>query len=330
MGKDYNQDILQFWRTTTNTFTAKALAVFQRQYNFNPVYNQYCNLLNIQATQVKTLQDIPFLPISFFKTHPVITAKDPVQAEAIFTSSSTTGQNPSYHHVLSLKAYETSFIKGFTRQYGPAKNWVILALLPSYLERKGSAVVYMIQHLVAQAQPPSGFYLNNIQALTKTLHALEAKKQPTILLGVSYALLDLVESDTFNLNHTIIMETGGMKGTRAEWTKHALHHRLKKGFGVTQIHSEYGMTELLSQAYAKQDGVFECPPWMRVFTRDTEDPLTLINGHSGGLNVIDLANYNACSFIATDDLAHLNPNGSFELLGRLDHSDIRGCNLLVV
>ena len=229
-----------------------------------------------------------------------------------------------------LKLYKTSFTTAFKQQYGPIEDYTILALLPSYLESEGSSLVYMVDMLIAMSkQPKSGFYLDNLDALASTIKALELQNKKTLLLGVSYALLDLIEAHTFKLKHTIIMETGGMKGRRKELIKQGLHEKLSKGFGVETIHSEYGMTELLSQAYSKGNGIFKCPPWMRVGTRDTQDPLAWVRGKTGGINVIDLANQYTCSFIATQDLGKVHEDGSFEILGRFDASDIRGCNLMI-
>ncbi|HIC32010.1 MAG TPA: acyl transferase, partial [Flavobacteriaceae bacterium] len=249
-----------------------------------------------------------------------------------FSSSGTTGQVTSKHHVTNLKIYEDSFKKGFSHFYGNVEDYTILALLPNYLEREGSSLVYMVDHLIKDTkQPKSGFYLNNLDELKDTLLQLEQEGKQTLLIGVSFALLDLVERYQFSLKNTIIMETGGMKGKRKEMIREELHQVLKSGFGVNHIHSEYGMTELLSQAYSKGNGVFTCPPWMKILTRDTEDALTVFDTEkTGGINVIDLANVNSCSFIATQDLGRQLPNGNFEIIGRFDNSDIRGCNLMVL
>ncbi|MFY0713325.1 acyl transferase [Seonamhaeicola sp. NFXS20] len=315
---------------TEQEFTLKALEVFKFQFENNRVYRSFCDLLYKTPSDVKTLRDIPFLPIQFFKSRTVLSSKDTVKT--IFTSSGTTGENTSKHHVTNLKIYENSFNLGFSHFYGNIKDYVVLALLPSYLEREGSSLIYMVNALIKQSkQPESGFYLNNLSELKDTLTTLDSKGKKTLLIGVSFALLDLVETYKFNLKNTIIMETGGMKGRRKELIRDELHSILKNGFGVNTIHSEYGMTELLSQAYSKGNGVFNCPNWMRILTRDTEDPLTIQNtGKTGGLNIIDLANINSCAFIATQDLGRLNTDGSFEIIGRFDHSDIRGCNLMVL
>ena len=270
------------------------------------------------------------MPIQFFKSHQVICSEQEV--EQIFTSSGTTGNLTSKHYVSDLSIYESSFNKGFQHFYGSITDYTILALLPSYLEREGSSLIYMVDRLIKSTnKPKSGFYLNNLTELKETLIELDTRGEKVLLLGVSFALLDLVESFQFNLKNTIIMETGGMKGRRKELVRHELHAILKEGFGVNQIHSEYGMTELLSQAYSKGDGIFECPNWMRVLTRDTEDALTIQQKEkTGGINVIDLANINSCSFIATQDLGKVYLNNTFEIIGRFDNSDIRGCNLMVL
>ncbi|APY10625.1 acyl transferase [Seonamhaeicola sp. S2-3] len=315
---------------TEQAFTLKALEVFKFQFENNRVYRSFCDLLYKTPSDVKTLRDIPFLPIQFFKSHTVLSSKDTIKTT--FTSSGTTGENTSKHHVTNLKIYEDSFNLGFSHFYGNIEDYVVLALLPSYLEREGSSLIYMVNALIKQSKhPESGFYLNNLSELKSTLTALDSEGKKTLLIGVSFALLDLVETYKFHLKNTIIMETGGMKGRRKELIRDELHSILKDGFGVNTIHSEYGMTELLSQAYSKGNGVFNCPNWMRILTRDTEDPLTIQNtGKTGGLNIIDLANINSCAFIATQDLGSLNADGSFEIIGRFDHSDIRGCNLMVL
>ena len=307
-----------------------ALKVFRFQYENNLVYKQFCTLMNTNVQEVKSLQQIPFLPIQFFKSHTVISNQNPIQET--FTSSGTTGIINSRHCVTDISIYEESYQKGFAQFYGNIEDYVVLALLPSYLEREGSSLIYMVKDLIASTKnPESGFYLHNHDALIEKLIALDASGQNVILIGVTYALLDLIEKQHFPLKNTFIMETGGMKGKRKEMIREELHEQLCKGFGVPAIHSEYGMTELLSQAYSLGEGVFECPSWMHILIRDTEDALTYIeNGKTGGINVIDLANINSCSFIATQDLGKKNPNNSFEVLGRFDNSDIRGCNLMVL
>jgi len=311
-------------------FNAIALEIFQFQFQHNRVYRSFCDLLYKHPSDVKLIEDIPFLPIDFFKTRKIICKDTPI--ETVFTSSGTTGNMTSKHYVTDLDVYKNSFRKGFSHFYGAIEDYAILALLPSYLEREGSSLVYMVNDLIAQSNSSdSGFYLNNLSELTETLHRLNSEGKKTLLIGVSFALLDLVEQQSFQLKNTVVMETGGMKGRRRELIRTELHQILKNGFGVNQIHSEYGMTELLSQAYSKGDGIFNCPPWMKIFTRDTEDPLSLQGkGKTGGINIIDLANIHSCSFIATQDLGKVYPDDSFEIIGRFDNADVRGCNLMVL
>ncbi len=315
--------------TTEAQFTAAAIETFQFQYKNVAVYRTFCDFLNVDPSRVKNIKEIPFLPIQFFKSHNVISSSE--KSKITFISSGTTGSITSKHHVVSTKLYEASFLNGFKKIYGNIKDYVILALLPSYLEREGSSLIYMVDCLIKETNSKeSGFYLNDIDNLLLKIKSLEAQNQKTILLGVSYALLDVIEKQKLQLKNTIVMETGGMKGKRKEMIKEELHTTLKKGFGVNKIHSEYGMTELLSQAYSVGSGIYKCPSWMKILTRDTEDALTYVKNKTGGINVIDLANYYSCSFIATQDLGKLHTDGSFEILGRFDTSDIRGCNLLVL
>ncbi|MEM9685312.1 MAG: acyl transferase [Bacteroidota bacterium] len=310
-------------------FKHTALRMFRFQYQNNSIYSDFCNHLNRHPANVKTLSDIPYLPIQCFKTHRVLTGTEPVKE--IFTSSGTTG-NTSKHYLTDTSLYRKSYRSTFQYFYGAVKEYTILALLPAYLERKGSSLVYMVHDLIEQTgTPESGFYLRNLKELKEKLIALDAMGKPILLIGVSFALLALAERYTFRLKNTIIMETGGMKGRRKEMTRTQLHHILCNRFGVTKIHSEYGMTELLSQAYSMGNGIFKPPPWMKIMTRETEDPLTLqAFGKTGGINIIDLANRNSCAFIATQDLGRSYADGSFEVLGRFDHADIRGCNLMLL
>lgn len=306
-----------------------ALKIFHFQYENVLVYRNFCHLLKLIPSQVCKIEQIPFLPIQFFKSHKIL-AKD-FSEEIIFTSSGTTGSITSKHYVADVKVYEESFQNAFKKKYSDPSNFAILALLPSYLEREGSSLIYMVESLIENSQNPnSGFYLYDVDALIEKLVALEEKGEKILLIGVSYALLDLIEKRRFNLRNTIIMETGGMKGRRKEMIKDELHQILKDGFGVEKIHSEYGMTELLSQAYSLGDGIFSCPPWMKILTRDTEDALSYTIGKTGGINVVDLANINSCSFIATQDLGKTFEDETFEVLGRFDSSDVRGCNLMVL
>jgi phenylacetate-coenzyme A ligase PaaK-like adenylate-forming protein len=311
-------------------FTEVALIVFKHQFKNNKVYRSFCDLLYIHPSNITTIEEIPFLPIQFFKSRKVISSLDEVQE--IFTSSGTTGSVTSKHLVTDINLYKESYLKGFAHFYGNIEDYTVLALLPNYLEREGSSLVFMVDDLIQKSKNlESGFYLDNIQELAKKLTELDKNGQKILLIGVSFALLDLIEMQQFNLKNTIIMETGGMKGRRKELVREELHTTLQNGFGVLKIHSEYGMTELLSQGYSKGNGVFESPPWMKILTRDTEDALTInALGKNGGINVIDLANYNSCSFIATQDLGKVHENETFEIIGRFDNSDIRGCNLLVL
>lgn len=315
---------------TETEFENLAIQIFKFQFENNRVYRSFCDLLYIHPSDVKSLKDIPFLPIQFFKSHSVLSSKESVQTT--FTSSGTTGSNTSKHLVTNLEIYEESFKKGFEHFYGAIEDYVVLALLPSYLERSGSSLIYMVDAFIKQSNHiESGFYLNNLSELKDRLTTVDSQGKKVLLIGVSFALLDLVEAHQFQLKNTIIMETGGMKGRRKELVRDELHAILKQGFGVDAIHSEYGMTELLSQAYSQGNGIFNCPNWMRIVTRDTEDALTLQpTGKAGGINVIDLANINSCSFIATQDLGRVYQNNSFEIIGRFDTSDIRGCNLMVL
>ena len=286
--------------------------------------------MKIEKSAVKKIAQIPFLPISFFKSHDVVANQNDI--EITFTSSGTTGMITSKHQVTNVSYYEESYRKAFSQFYGNIEDYVILALLPSYLERTGSSLIYMVEDLIRLSQNEnSGFYLHNYNDLIEKLIVLEKEEKNVILIGVTYALLDLIEKQHFRLKNTIIMETGGMKGKRKEMIREELHGQLCKGFGVAAIHSEYGMTELLSQAYSLGNGIFECPNWMQIHIRDAEDALSYIgNGKTGGINVIDLANINSCSFIATQDLGKKYDNNTFEVLGRFDNSDIRGCNLMVI
>lgn len=307
-----------------------ALKVFRFQYENNLVYKEFCDFMNTDIQKVKSIQQIPFLPIQFFKSHDIVSTTDAIHET--FTSSGTTGMITSKHLVTDISVYEQSYRNAFSEFYGNIEDYVVLALLPSYLERSGSSLIYMVKDLIGLSNNEhSGFYLNNYDELIAKLIELDNAGQNVILIGVTYALLDLVEQQKFQLKNTIILETGGMKGKRKEMIREELHELLCDGFGVQSIHSEYGMTELLSQAYSLGNGVFECPAWMHILIRDTEDALTYVEyGKSGGVNVIDLANINSCSFIATQDLGKKYPNNSFEILGRFDNSDIRGCNLMVI
>ncbi len=311
-------------------FAALAMEVFRLQAEHNAVYRHYMHVLGIKPEAVLSMDEIPFLPIQFFKSQQVLTHLDKDKVEAVFRSSTTTGSVPSEHPVLSLALYDKSLMAGFQLFYGDPREYCFLALLPSYIERSDSSLVYMVKELMAaSAHPNNGFFLNDLASLAERLLHNEQAGQKTLLIGVSFALLDFAEQHPMPLKHTQIMETGGMKGRRKELLREELHELLGKAFEMDVIGSEYGMTELLSQAYALKQGAFACPPSMQVLVRDTQDPFTyLANGKSGGLNIIDLANLYSCSFIETQDLGRINPNGSFSVLGRFDHSDIRGCNLM--
>lgn len=319
-----------FTISSAKQFEKIALKVFRFQYDNNVVYRQFCDLVKKDKHTVKSFKAIPFLPIQFFKSHDVVSNSDLPQT--IFTSSGTTGSVTSRHIITDVSWYEQSYRQAFAQFYGDIEDYTVLALLPSYLERQGSSLIHMVEDLIQLSNnPDSGFYLNNYKALVEKLMQQESENKNVLLIGVTFALLDLIDKQNFQLENTIIMETGGMKGRRKEMIREELHEILTKGFGVKAIHSEYGMTELLSQAYSLGNGIFECPSWMQIHIRDTEDALNYIsNGKTGGINVIDLANINSCSFIATQDLGKKYDNGSFEVLGRFDNSDIRGCNLMVL
>ena len=312
---------------TQLSFEEIALKIFRLQASNCEIYKHYLDLLKTPVDSVTSIASIPFLPISFFKSHTILANEK--SAEIVFKSSGTTGQESSHHHVADLNLYTKSFRKGFELFYGNPANYRILALLPSYLEREGSSLVYMCEHLIKDSQDPkSGFYLHNLDQLNAVLN--ESTKRKTLLIGVSYALLDLAEQFPQKLEDTIVMETGGMKGKRAEMTKQELHHELKTAFQIKNIHSEYGMTELLSQAYSNGGGIFQTPPWMKIIIREPQDPLSLLpHGKTGGINIIDLANIHSCSFIATEDLGQTRDDNRFELKGRFTQADIRGCNLLL-
>ena len=310
-----------------------ALEIFKLQYHNNSLYKSYVDALNINIEKVASIEEIPFLPIQFFKNN--IVATTPFDAEIVFESSGTTGGNTNRHFVKKLSLYKKSFEKCFRLFYGKPDEWCILGLLPGYLERKNSSLVTMADALIKESMNSfSGFYLHDHQKLHNAILHNEIKEQPTLLLGVTFALLDFAKAYTMNLRNTTILETGGMKGRKEELTRHEIHGVLSKKLGVKKIHSEYGMTELLSQAYSKGDGMYHCPPWMKVMVREENDPLTITSSPknnkaaSGLINVIDLANLYSCAFVATDDVGRLYKNETFEVLGRSDASDIRGCSLL--
>ena len=309
-------------------FEQIAFEVFRFQYINNNIYKSYCDLLKKTPSNIGDISGIPFLPISFFKSHSVMCTK---KYDKVFHSSGTTNENLSKHYVSDIHIYEQSFLKNFIDNYGDPKDYVILGLLPNYMENENSSLIYMVNNLIKLSESnDSGFFLKEYDFIIEKMKSLARENKKIILVGVSYALLDLTESKNLNFENTIIIETGGMKGRRREMIKKELHETLKERTGLKKIHSEYGMTELLSQAYSKGDGIFSCPNWMRVFIRDINDPNFLYsNNKSGGINIIDLANINSCSFIATEDMGSLHKNGNFEIMGRIDHTDTRGCNLLV-
>jgi Acyl-protein synthetase, LuxE len=323
----------KIFAATANTFTKVALEVFQFQYKHCKVYQQYCNQLHIDVHAVDAITKIPFLPISFFKTHHIATTAN--TASITFESSGTSGSINSKHIVIDIGLYQQSFNSCFNQFYGATTNWCIIGLLPSYLERNNSSLVYMVNHLITKSNhPSSGFYLHNTATLATTLRQLELQKTNTLLIGVTFALLDFAEQYPQQLQYTTIMETGGMKGRRAEMTRQQVHQYLTDAFNVKNIHSEYGMTELLSQSYSFGNGIFNSPSWKKILIRTEDDPFCISDVQtkkiSGAANIIDLANVYSCSFIATDDAATLHPNGSFEIIGRLDNASIRGCSLLTI
>ena len=310
-------------------FDALALDIFSFQYSHNNVYRKFCQHMGKSPENVAVTTDIPFLPIRFFKSETIVTGPDPISL--VFESSGTTGSVPSKHYVLSEELYKRSILESFKRVYGDPSDYVILALLPSYLERGNASLVYMVNYLIqCSVRNEGGFYLDDLHHLSQKMQDLDKAGLSVLLIGVSYALLDMAESYPIALKNSLIMETGGMKGRRAEWIREELHTFLKDKFSVVEIHSEYGMTELLSQGYATKDGHFQFPPWVKLSLREIEDPLSNASpSQTGGVNIIDLANLYSCSFIATDDLGRIHKDGSVEILGRFDHSDIRGCNLMV-
>lgn len=330
---DFNNRV---FAAPADNFNALAVELFNFQYRNNDVYQQYCQALKINPAQITLAERIPFLPIALFKNHEIKTTA--FTAEAVFESSGTTQSVNSRHFVKDLSIYTESFSKAFQKFYGRLQKKCILGLLPSYLERNNSSLVVMVDELIKKSENPlSGFYLHDYEKLHRTLLHNELLKIPTLLIGVTYALLDFAEKYPMQLRNSIIMETGGMKGRRAEMTREEVHGYLQKQLGISLVHSEYGMTELLSQAYSKGDGIFHCPGWMKVFIRDQDDPFhvraaaTAVKKPVTGLiNIIDMANIYSCCFIATDDIGRLHNNESFEVLGRMDSSDVRGCSLMVL
>ena len=327
MTKDLQDNIFQI--EDQAGFLKKTLEIFNYQAKENPVYHNFLEQLGKKPASVRTIKDIPFLPVELFKTHKISTGE--MTAQIAFESSRTTGSAGSMHFVPDVRLYEESFLRAFRMFYGDPEDFFIGTLLPSYMERKNSSLIYMMNELIKRSTyPRSGFFRDNAGELISFIQDALRNGQKVLLMGVSFALYDLAEEYHPDLSGAIIMETGGMKGRRKEIIREELHAFLKEKLHVTSIHSEYGMTELLSQAYSKGDGIFQCPPWMKVLIRDPQDPLSFQEpGKTGGINIIDLANIYSCSFIATGDLGKLHGDGGFEVLGRLDDSDIRGCNLLV-
>ena len=329
----YNDIAARIFDFNISGFESLAIEMFQFQHKNNSIYRQFADALSVDAEQVKTLEQIPFLPVNFFKTHRI--QSTPFEPRMIFESSGTTQTINSKHYVKDVSLYTQSFLKGFEQFYGDPETYCIIGLLPSYLERRHSSLVMMVDELIRQSKhDKSGFYLNEYDQLAGTLQELEKDEQKTLLIGVTFALLDFAEEHPIPLKHTMVMETGGMKGRKTEMTRQEVHVLLKEAFDLPYIHSEYGMTELLSQAYSKRDGIFHCPKWMKILLRNEDDPFEIIsplnNSKSGVVNIIDLANIYSCSFIATEDAGRLYPDGSFEILGRIDNSDIRGCSLITV
>jgi len=316
-------------RVDSNSFEELSLQLFQYQAKNNELYGKFIKLLHINVKDISNAQQIPFLPISFFKSKVIKTGN--WKEECIFNSSGTTGMVRSSHYILSTDFYLKNCVKGFSKFYDSPKKYAILALLPSYLERDGSSLILMVEHFIRQSEhKESGFFLNNMDDLAARLKICMENDIPVLLLGVSFALLDFAEKYPMPLHNTVIMETGGMKGRRKEILRKELHTILKNAFKTDSIHSEYGMTELMSQAYSKGDGLFSCTDTMKILIRDSSDPLSILPaGRNGAVNIIDLANVDSCAFIASEDIGMLYENGDFEILGRFDSSDIRGCNLLV-
>jgi cyclophilin family peptidyl-prolyl cis-trans isomerase len=315
--------------TSPDNFNDLAMEIFHYQYAFNKVYKDFTDQLGVMPKNVQSVEQIPFMPVEFFKEHKIITGD--FHTETVFYSSGTTGNVQSKHYIIDTELYKKSFTNTFMYFYGNVREYYLLALLPSYLERKRSSLIYMINELISQSRDEdSGFYMHDHETLAEKLRQSKKHKKKLMLFGVSFALMELVEKYTFDIPEAIIIETGGMKGKREEIIREELHSVFCKGFGVKKIHSEYGMTELLSQAYSKGDGLFKTPPWMKILIRDLHDPFSLLPaGKTGPINIIDLANIHSCSFLATQDLGRIQNNGSFEVLGRIDESDVRGCSLMV-
>ena len=314
--------------TKKENFEQTALELFHYQATYNPVYRSFINCLNINSSNITKIVQIPFLPVELFKQHVIKTGN--FKAEKVFKSSGTAYQQRSFHYVKDVSLYQESYMKAFEMFFGPVKNQAILALLPSYLEQGEASLVNMVEGLVqSSSYPESGFFLYDHDLLLKTIYNLKRKNANIVLFGVIYALLDLAENYEPDLQDVAIIETGGMKGLRREMVREELHGTLKEKFNKNSIQTEYGMTEMLSQVYALKDGVFKSPPWMKVLVRDPYDPFDISEKGRGAINMVDLANVHSCCFLATQDLGHIHEDESFEVLGRFDNSDIRGCNLMV-
>jgi phenylacetate-coenzyme A ligase PaaK-like adenylate-forming protein len=315
--------------STPESFDQLTIEVFHYQYDNNQIYKAWVDMLGVDPASVREIVSIPFMPVSFFKSYEITTGA--FKPDVIFESSGTTGTINSRHFVKDVTWYKQSFMKGFEAFYGDIKEWCVIGLLPAYLERQGSSLVFMVDEWIKMSgHASSGFYLYEFEQLYHLLQSLERQKQRTLLIGVTFALLDFAEKFPMHLQYTTVMETGGMKGRRQELIRNEVHDILTNQLQVSKVHSEYGMTELLSQAYSSGDGIFKTVPWMRILVRDEDDPLVLRSEGRGVINVIDLANIHSCSFIATDDVGTIYEDGSFEVIGRMDNSDIRGCSLMAV
>jgi phenylacetate-coenzyme A ligase PaaK-like adenylate-forming protein len=320
--------IAELYKINESNFNIKALDLFNYQYFNNPVYNRYANLIKKTPESVKNIIDIPFLPVSLYKTEKILTGNATI-SRCFYSSGTTDKTARSKHYVTDLKLYEDVFTEIFRQQYGDPSDYIILALLPSYEENKDSSLLYMVNALIKMTgSDASGFLSNDHEIFLKNLPTYRTSKKKLLVIGVAHALIELAEKFKPDLSGFIVMETGGMKGRRAEMVKSEMHGYLKSAFNIATVHSEYGMTELLSQAYSKENGIFECPSWMKVLIRQVSDPFDIRKEGRGAINVVDLANIDSCAFIEIEDLANLQPSGKFEILGRMDNSEIRGCNLL--
>lgn len=320
--------INELYKINESNFNIKALALFNYQYAHNPIYASYANLVKKTPDTIKTIQEIPFLPVSFYKTEKILTGNT-TPTNCFYSSGTTDKSTRSKHYVADLLLYEKTFTEIFLRQYGTISDYIILALLPSYQENQDSSLLYMIEHFIKKTgSKHSAFLSTDYDVFIKNIPIYKTSKKKILIIGVAYALLELAEKFSPDLSDFIVMETGGMKGRRAEMIKSEMHEYLKTAFHSKTIHSEYGMTELLSQAYSKENGIFECPSWMKILVRQVNDPFDIRDAGRGALNVIDLANIDSCAFIEIQDLANLHEDGKFEILGRMDNSEMRGCNLL--